>query len=157
MSKFISGIVLRWTTYHHLSPFHGFLHQQTDYPALVYDLMEPYRGEFEKFAFQVIASTKNPEKNSTLVGAVINETKQALNEHVYTGLTRQIVTRHELLHGIVLALKSYLLGKTKKFMVPTIDKPNGGRPRKVPFRLYGRQAGKTDFWQVAKKVSQRNI
>lgn len=54
----------------------------------------------------------------------------------------------------VLSLKSYVLGEQRSFMIPTVDKPNGGRPRKVVFRLYGRQAGKTDFWRAAKKVSE---
>lgn len=51
-SQFVSGIVLRWITYHHLSPYHGFLHQPTDYPSLVYDLMEPTRGTFDRTLLQ---------------------------------------------------------------------------------------------------------
>ncbi len=152
-SKFLSGLLLRWITYHHLSPFHGFLHQGTDYPSLVYDLIEPYRGEFDRIALGALLSINDPNNNTASIGIVINEIKKALDEHVYTGLTRQIVTRHELFHGVVLALKSYLMENTRRFMVPTIDKPNGGRPRKIPFRLYGRQAGRTDFWKEARLVS----
>ncbi|RMD88208.1 MAG: hypothetical protein D6808_00090 [Candidatus Dadabacteria bacterium] len=153
LSKFLSGIVLRWITYHHLSPFHGFLHVTTDYPALVYDLMEPYRGHFELIAFKQFKTVKDPDQNKGVVGMVINAAKEGLNENIYTGLTRQIVTRHELYHGIVLSLKNYLLGNQRSFMIPTVDQPNGGRPKKVCFRLYGRQAGKTDFWQKAREAA----
>ena len=37
-----------------MSPYHGFLHTPTEYPALVYDLMEPYRGYIEKTVFNTI-------------------------------------------------------------------------------------------------------
>lgn len=154
-SKFLIGIILRWVTYHHLSPYHGFLHASPEYPALCYDLIEPYRGEFDKLLFKMFSKTKKLETNKTLVGAAINTLKEALNEKVYCGLTRQVVTRHELLHGVVLSLRCYLLGQMSRFLVPTVDKPNGGRPRKVAFRLYGRHAGRTNFWpEVKKLVSQ---
>ncbi len=154
MSKFVSGIILRWTTYHHLSPFHGFLHTATDYPALVYDLIEPYRGYFDRVVFEKACSIDAPDKNAGLIGMTIEGLKEALDEHVYTGLTRQVVTRHELLHGSVLGLKCYLQGRHTRFLIPQIDQPSGGRPPKVDFRLYGRQAGKTDFWRVAESVAE---
>lgn len=153
-SKFLSGIILRWITYHHLSPFHGYLHSTAEYPALVYDLIEPYRGYFDKVVFEKAASIAEPDENAGLIGLTIEGIKESLNEHVYTGLTRQIVTRHELLHGAVLSLKCYLQGRQKTFMIPQVDKPTGGRPRRVNFRLYGRQAGRTDFWKVAKGISK---
>jgi CRISPR/Cas system-associated endonuclease Cas1 len=153
VSQFLSGIILRWITYHHLSPFHGYLHTASDYAALIYDLIEPYRGVYDRVVFETAASIKDPNSNSALIGMAINAVKDALDQEVYTGLTRQIVTRHELFHGIVLSLKNYLLGNQTAFMIPTIDQPNGGRPRKVCFRLYGRQAGRTDFWKVARDIS----
>ncbi len=151
VSKFISGIVLRWTTYHHLSPYHGFLHEPTDYPSLVYDLMEPYRGTFERILLQTWVQENVPPDKWLAYGIEI--IKEALDEQVYTGLTRQIVTRQELLHGNVLSLKYYLLGKQRKFLIPIETKPNGGRPPKVGFLLYGRHAGRTDFWDEARAVS----
>jgi hypothetical protein len=69
-------------------------------------------------------------------------------------LPRQIVTRQELLHGAVLSLKYYLLGKQRKFLVPLESQPKGGRPPKVKFLLYGRHAGRTDFWDEARRLSQ---
>jgi CRISPR-associated endonuclease Cas1 len=152
-STFISGILLRWITYHHLSPFHGYLHTTSDYSSLVYDLIEPYRAHFDKCIFEAAQTIKEPDSNAAMVAIAINAIKDSLNGEIYTGLTRQIVTRHELLHGLVLSLKSYLNGEQRSFMIPTADKPKGGRPKKTNFRLYGRQAGRTDFWAVAKRVS----
>lgn len=152
-SKFVSGIVLRWITYHHLSPYHGFLHEPSDYPSLVYDLMEPYRGLFEREILErwIGADPKN------YLGIAINATKEFLDEKSYVPLTRQIATNQELLHGEVLSLKYYLLGRQKKFLVPLPGQPNGGRPPKVDFLLYGRHAGKTDFWRVAREISASKI
>lgn len=154
-SKFLIGIILRWITYHHLSPYHGYLHEPTTYPALAYDLIEPYRGAFEFAIWHALNGSGaglQPDASRTTAIAV-HAVKEALEEKVYCGLTRQIVTRHELLHGIVLSLKFYLHDRQSRFMVPRETKPNGGRPRKVPFKMYGRSAGKTDFWQQARLVS----
>lgn len=79
-----------------------------------------------------------------------------LDEKVYIPLTRQIVTRQEMLHGVVLSLKFYFLGRQKKFLIPLPGKPNGGRPAKVEFLLYGRHAGKTDFWAQAKEAHKKS-
>jgi CRISPR/Cas system-associated endonuclease Cas1 len=148
-SKFVSGIILRWITYHHLSPYHGFMHTPTDYPSLVYDLMEPYRGIFD----QVLLSEWIHKKPEQFLTSGIAITKDFLDDQCYVPLTRQIVTNQELLHGAVLSLKYYCLGRQRKFLIPLPGKPNGGRPPKVDFLLYGRHAGKTDFWKVANKVS----
>ncbi len=51
-SFFISGVILRWVIFHRLMPCHGFLHQPTGYPSLVYDLIEPYRYIFENAVFK---------------------------------------------------------------------------------------------------------
>ncbi|MBP6005327.1 CRISPR-associated endonuclease Cas1 [Candidatus Saccharibacteria bacterium] len=154
-SKFLTGIILRWVSYHHLSPFHGFLHEPTSYPALIYDLIEPYRPIFEYKILQSWQNVISPDPLK-LTGIAIDTIKDSLNEQVYVPLTRQIVTRQELLHGIVLSLKHYLLGNQSRLLIPLEGKPNGGRPPKVNFRLYGRQAGKTDFWQQASKVAKNS-
>lgn len=149
VSKFTTSVLLRWINYHHLSPFHGFLHEPTEYPALLYDLFEPYRGYFDKIVFDA-AKTVGFDDKDKLLTTSIGEVKEFLNTKTYTGLTRQIVTYHELLHGIVLSLRAYLKGDATDFMVPLPQKPNGGRPPKAGFRLYGRSAGKTDFWDCAR-------
>ena len=149
VSHFLAGLILRWITYHHLSPYHGFLHVTTEYPSLVYDIMEPYRGLIDVQLLKTFQSTATEK----WIGVTINDIKALLDEKTYVPLTRQIVTKHELFHGCVLSLKYYLLGRQPRFLIPLPGKPNGGRPPKVNFILYGRQAGKTDFWQEARMIS----
>jgi CRISPR/Cas system-associated endonuclease Cas1 len=154
VSKFVAGIILRWILYHNLSPFHGFLHKPTDYPALVYDLMEPYRGFFDEIVFKTIKENQEknlpPEKNLPIA---IENIKKLLEKKVYIHSTRQISTFQELLHGIVLSLRVYLLQETRKFIIPMPEKPNGGRSIKAGFKLYGHSAGITDFWSEAKSIA----
>ncbi len=155
-SKFLSGVVLRWITFHHLSPHHGFLHVQTDYPSLVYDLMEPYRGIYDRLVFENWRFLKGKEEQIRM-GYAFEILKEHLRDDVYVGLTRQISARQELYHGSVLSLKHYLLGKQTTFAIPLPTKPNGGRPTKVSFIMYGRKAGKTDFWKVANSLETKSI
>ncbi|OJI07454.1 CRISPR-associated endonuclease Cas1 [bacterium CG10_37_50] len=154
VSKLISGITLRYIIYHRMSPYHGFLHIPTDYPSLVYDLMEPYRGNIEKIVFNTIQQAKSEKvEEKDFLARCIIAVEDYLDSNLYTNTTRQIVTFQELLHGSVLSLRSYLQGISRQFIVPIPGKPNGGRPVKVGYKLYGRTAGPTDFWSVAKNVS----
>jgi CRISPR/Cas system-associated endonuclease Cas1 len=156
VSKFVSGVMLRWILYHNLSPYHGFLHKPTDYPALIYDLIEPYRGYFEKVIFNTLKENHfdGDNKNKIMAIAVAN-LKEFLDTKVYVDATRQVATFQELLHGIVLALRAYLLGNTRKFVVPIPSKPNGGRPIKAGYTLYGHKAGITNFWPETKKIASQ--
>lgn len=156
VSKFISGIILRWILYHSMSPYHGFLHKPTDYPALVYDLMEPYRGYFDKVVFDTILEGRNNkiEDENKYVAYSIKNIKIFLDKKIYVEATRQIVTFQELLHGIVLALRSYLIGNTRRFIVPVPSRPNGGRPMKAGYQLYGHKAGITNFWPETKDIAK---
>jgi len=153
VSKFVSGIILRWILYHNLSPYHGFLHKPTDYPSLVYDLMEPYRGYFDKVVFDTIKTHKK-DNQERLMGIAIENIKIFLDTKIYVESTRQIVTFQELLHGVVLALRAYLLGNTKRFIIPMPSKPNGGRPIKAGYQLYGHKAGITNFWPETKEIAK---
>ncbi len=155
VSKYITGNLLRWVTYHHLSPYHGFLHQPTTYPSLIYDLIEPYRGYYEQRVCEVILEQLQEKPDidkEKLMGIVINELRDFLRQKVYSEVTRQIVFRQELLHGIVLSLRSYLLGETRRFLIPMENTPNGGRPKKVTFKMYGRHAGITNTFKEAKEL-----
>ena len=154
VSKFCAGITLRWITYHNLSPFHGFLHTPTDYPTLVYDLLEPYRGLVDFIVMRTLIATEN---QSLWIPHCIAAVKAWLSSQTYVPLTRQIVTHQELFHGAVLSLKFYVLGKQRVFHVPMPGSPQGGRPAKVAFKLYGRHAGKTDFWSQASAVSSASL
>lgn len=153
VSKFISGIILRWILYHNLSPYHGFIHKPTDYPALVYDLMEPYRGYFDKVVFQTIKKTKKRDEEK-IIAYAIEEVKKFLDKKVYVEATRQVVTFQELLHGIVLSLRSYLLGVSRRLVIPQPSRPNGGRPINAGYQLYGHKAGVTNFWPETKNIAE---
>lgn len=158
VSKFVHGILLRWIMYHNFSPYHGFLHKPVEYPSLVYDLMEPYRGYLDKVVFDYIkdAQEKGVDQKNYLAWT-IEAIKEFLDSKIYTPETRQIVTFHELLHGIVLALLSYVRKDTKRFVVPKPGYPNGGRPIKTAYKLYGRSGGPTNFWDEAQKVAENAI
>lgn len=152
VSKLIAGIILRYIIYHRISPYHAFLHTPTDYPSLVYDLMEPYRGYIEKIVFDAFATREKELTDKDMLGLCISLVEDFLDTQVYCGATRQLVTFQELLHGNILALRAYLRGESKQFIVPIPSKPNGGRPVRAGYRLYGRAAGPTDFWAVAEQA-----
>ncbi|OJI09387.1 MAG: CRISPR-associated endonuclease Cas1 [Candidatus Vogelbacteria bacterium CG10_big_fil_rev_8_21_14_0_10_49_38] len=157
VSKLISGVVLRYIIYHRMSPYHGFLHVPTDYPSLVYDLMEPYRGYIEKIVFNAIKEARDSGVDEQdFLARCILAVEDYLDENIYTDATRQIVTFQELLHGVILSLRSYLQGESHKFIVPIPGKPNGGRPVKTGYKLYGRSAGPTDFWEKAEDSSKKH-
>ncbi|MBU0978260.1 MAG: hypothetical protein ABIJ03_03790 [Patescibacteria group bacterium] len=65
-------------------------------------------------------------------------------------------TVHEHYHGLVLALISYLSGN-RRLIVPMPGKPNGGRPIKAGYRLYGKKAGITNYWPEVKKLDKNLI
>lgn len=140
-SKFLAGIILRWITYHQLSPFHGYFHEQTDYPSLVYDLIEPYRYmECEAIRRTEPRKQKGLSKEA-LIAYSINNLKDILNEEIYCIQTRQYIRRQELLHGGCLALRAYLLGYGKRFVIPLEGEYQGGRPMKTDYVLPGKSAG----------------
>lgn len=140
-SKFIYGIILRWILFHKLSPCHGFLHEPTGYPALVYDLMEPYRYIIEKSVVSAFESVGERDSKK-LIARTFDEIKKYLEEVVYVPATRQYVRRKNLLHGIVLALRAYLLDESLRFVIPVEGMKNGGRPIKIGYRLPGETKAK---------------
>ncbi|MGH7141344.1 MAG: CRISPR-associated endonuclease Cas1 [Minisyncoccia bacterium] len=156
VSKFVSGILLRWIIYHRLSPQHAYLHEPTEYPALVYDLMEPYRGYIEKIVLNAVRAAISEQIEEKLwVGYAIAQVEDYLDGIVYVDATRQLVTFQELMHGSVLALRAYFIGEAQRYILPVPGKPNGGRPKKVGYRLYGRSAGRTDFWEQSHLYHKR--
>ena len=134
-SFFLHGILLRWIVFHRLSPSHGFLHRPTSYPALVYDLIEPYRAWFES----AVASAWRDGHRDTqcLTSAAIVRLKALLDDPVYAPVTMQTVRRKSLLHGIVLSLRAWLIGEQARFVVPAEGVRKGGRPFKVGFSIPG--------------------
>ncbi len=157
VSKLIHGVILRYILYHRMSPYHAFLHIPTDYPSLTYDLMEPYRGYVDKVVFDTIRyALETGCEPKEYVARSIVAVEDLLNEVVYTHPTRQLVTFQELLHGSVLALRAYLQKEATRFILPIPSKPNGGRPVHAGYRLYGRSAGPTDFWEIAENVANKH-
>lgn len=134
-SFFMSGIILRWILVHRLSPAHGFLHINTAYPSLVYDLMEPYRYIIENAV--AAAAQKYGADSERLTAATIARMKDAMEDNVYVPMTRQNVRRKNLLHGGVLALRAYLAGEMKRLVIPMEGRKNGGRPPKVSYKMPG--------------------
>ena len=63
--------------------------------------------------------------------------KKSLEKVVYVPATRQFVRRKNLLHGGVLALRAYLAGDMRRFVVPAEGERKGGRPPKVSYWLPG--------------------
>ena len=67
----------------------------------------------------------------------LSQLKRSLEKVVYVPATRQFVRRKNLLHGSVLALRAYLAGDMRRFVVPAEGERKGGRPPKVSYRLPG--------------------
>ena len=132
-SVFLTSIVLRWCLYHNLSLSHGYLHSQSSYPALVFDLIEPYRVWVDIAVGAALAK----HGDEGLVDNSITELKDLLDSKVYVPTTRETATRAALLHGVVLALRAYLLGDMDRFVLPVEGKKEGGRPIKVSYSLPG--------------------
>ena len=134
-SKFLYGVILRWLVFHRFSPNHGFMHQPTSYPSLVYDLMEPFRYVIENVCSAAWKRGEREEKK--LVALSLSLLKEELDEPCYVSATRQYVRKKNLLHGAVLALRSYLIGDMRKLVFPSEGVPNGGRPIKASYKLPG--------------------
>lgn len=135
---FFQGIILRWVLFHKMSPSHGFLHEPSTYAALIFDLIEPYRYIIEDVISSLVKELPKESWEEKLTAYMFVRIKEKFNEVVYVPQTRQEVKRKNLLHGIVLSLRSYLLGETKRFVVPTEGNKKGGRPLKLNFRLPGK-------------------
>ena len=133
-SKFLSGILLRWILFHKLAPTHGFLHEPTTYTSLVYDLIEPYRVWIE---LSVANSYTEGCDEKKLVAATIALLKDMLLEEVHLPAFQESTRRKNVLHAQVLALRSYLVGETPRFVVPVEGQRIGGRPVKASFSIPG--------------------
>lgn len=148
ISVFMAGVILRWILFHRLSPAHGFLHEPTRYASLVYDLMEPYRYIGEQAIMRVY---KPGMSEKSLIASSIEELKAMLDEEVFVIETHQLVLRKTLLHGVVLALRAYLLGEMKRFVIPTEGPRRGGRKIAFSFILPGRDAPRLRKARKARK------
>ena len=135
-SFFMYGVLLRWVLFHKLSPCHGYLHEPTSYASLCYDLLEPYRYIIEASVSSAYLTSSDKDAQA-FTARSINQLKNDLEETCYVPATRQTVAKKALLHGVVLALRAYLLGEVKRFNIPQAGDKKGGRPIKAGFRMPG--------------------
>ena len=131
-SFFLYGIILRWLLLHKFSPAHGFLHITSGYPSLAYDLMEPYRYIIEDAVLKA-----HEEGAEDLTAATFNNMKKSLDTTVYVPSHRCSVRRKNLLHGVVLALRAWLLGEDKRLVLPCEGERIGGRRPQTGYKLPG--------------------
>lgn len=140
-SVFLAGILLRWIGFHGLSPAHGFLHEPTAYTALVYDLMEPYRSWLEL----AVERAYHEAGETALVERSIEELKGLLSEVVTVPSHQGVVARAHLLHGVVLALRAYLIGDMARIVIPVEGAKKGGRPIKLSYDIPGLQRNRVVY------------
>ncbi|HJL54016.1 MAG TPA: hypothetical protein QF695_15475, partial [Arenicellales bacterium] len=105
------------------------------YPSLCYDLIEPFRYIIEESVASAAETSSLSGKENTAIA--LQFIKSSLEQEVYVPVTRQVVSRKNLLHGVVLALRAYLLSETKRFVIPIEGEKKGGRPPKVSYILPG--------------------
>lgn len=129
---YLSGILLRWIQAHGFSPAHGFLHAPSSYPALVADLMEPYRYCVDRPVFEWYR-----EHGSVTPAQAVTAIQTFLAQSVLVEPTRQRVYRRTLLAGVVLALRHYLTDEMKRFSPPHEVMRVAGRKQKCSYRLMG--------------------
>lgn len=133
-SHFLAGITLRWILTHGLSPAHGYLHQSSSYPGLVYDLMEITRWISEKAVFDAYIEGGDVD----IVRRSIVTFKSLLDEKIHSEPTRQNIYRRTLIHGNVIALRHYLEGRMKHYLPAVEESPKArGRKRLTSYTLPG--------------------
>ena len=96
--------------------------------------MEPFRYIIEQAVQQ---ACQEIDESGSLVAYTIENMKLLLEETVYVPATHQKVRRKSILHGIVLALRAYLIKDMNRFVLPLEGLRKGGRPPKVSYKLPG--------------------
>lgn len=134
LSAFTGPLFLRWLTTHGLSANHGYLHEPTSYEALVFDLMEPVRHWFEQCIYQEAFDGGL----DNLTARATSRYKRLLEGWVEVPSLQVSAKRKFVLYGMVLALRSYLLGEVNHVHLPMDSlERSKGRPVKVKYRLPG--------------------
>ena len=103
--------------------------------GLIYDLMEPSRHLIEQAVSKALERTAS--NSEELTKSTLSILKQSLDTIVYVPTTRQHVRQKNLLHGNVLALRAYLIGDMKRFVIPCAGQRKGGRPPKISYTMPG--------------------
>lgn len=133
-SFFLFGVCLRWVLFHRLSPAHGFLHENTTYSGLAYDLLEPYRIIFED-----VVQKEWLENNDsrTLTERALSTLKKSMQDDILVSAACSVSKRKSLIHGTVLALRAYLIGDMNRFVIPVEGIKRGGRPPRLSYNIPG--------------------
>jgi hypothetical protein len=135
ISAFQAGLLMRWVGLHRLSPSHGFLHTSTDYPALLYDLIEPCRHVGE---MAVIRAWEAGATDDHLIAASVEAFKGLLGEWTEVPSLQVSATHKAIMHGHVLALRAYLSGEMLRLNLPLDEAQRSkGRPVKVSYQIPG--------------------
>lgn len=134
LSAFTAPLFLRWLAVHGLSANHGYLHEPTSYEALAFDLMESVRHWSEQVVYQEVleGGTDN------LTARATSRYKHLLEEWVEVPSLQVSAKRKFVLYGMVLALRSYLLGEINHVHLPMDSVVRSrGRPVKVSYKIPG--------------------
>lgn len=134
LSSFTAPLLMRGIVQHGLSPNHGYLHEPSDYEALVYDLMEPVRHWTEQAVFEQYR--KHGEQG--LTANAIKAYQAMLDARVEVPSLQVAAKRKHVLYSMVLALRDYLLGGVNHVHLPLDSlERSRGRPVKVNYRIPG--------------------
>lgn len=135
LSAFTAPLYMRWLIAHGLSPHHGYLHQQTGYESLVYDLMETTRHWMEQIVFELVHEKCEADQ---LTGMAVKQYQALLEERVEVPSIQVSAKRKFVLYGMVLALRAYLKGDMNHVNFPLDHlERSRGRPVKVSYRIPG--------------------
>ncbi len=134
LSSFSAPLFVRWLMAHGLSINHGYLHEPTSYEALVFDLMEAVRHWAEQCVYQEAIEGGLDD----LTARATSRYKRLLEDWVEVPSLQVSAKRKFVLYGMVLALRSYLLGEVNHVHLPMDSLVRSkGRPVKVGYRLPG--------------------
>jgi CRISPR/Cas system-associated endonuclease Cas1 len=135
LSAFTAPLYLRWLIVHGLSPHHGYLHQQTGYESLVYDLMETTRHWMEQVVFELVHEGCEADQ---LTAMAVKRYQAHLEIRVEIPSIQVTAKRKFVLYGMVLALRAYLKGDMNHVNFPLDHlERSRGRPVKVSYQIPG--------------------
>lgn len=134
LSSFTGPLFVRWLMTHGFSANHGYLHEPTSYESLVFDLMEPVRHWFEQCVYQEAFENGVDD----LTARATSRYKRLLEEWVEVPSLQVSAKRKFVLYGMVLALRSYLLGEVNHVHLPMDSLVRSkGRPVNAGYRIPG--------------------
>lgn len=125
--KLLIGKLNRWILYYGMHQSFGFLHTQTSYCALAYDLVEPYRAWVDMFLDTYLRSLNGDQVSASAFG---NGLIEFMKESVYSQELGKETTRSEILKECVHGFKAYLEHRSDRLLIPFEDaKRRSGRKR----------------------------